>query len=341
MGRPTYQLPLTAESSDVKYELDTRHLDFGMKPYDRVEGLGMFLKNTGRVAINWSVVKDMLSRKNVVEVLPSGGKVPPGSRCSCSCACFPASPASCTRPSTCRSRTSSAIEVEVDGIYPRIALNLPRDKNAEWEAAYAAAKAKVDAEREADEREKLGLPAEDKDAPLVELDADGLCQALGKQTEATLRMLGSLGRAAPEAFLSKEEFRVLALSTLEGLAGAAAAATFAHLTAQAYAEMGGGGEAETKDNSGEAAEGEAAPPPVAPLQVGVLLKAMKAPRARPARPTRRPTTVSTSWAERTRPRRWAAPPPSPRALALACVGRQVARHALGLRRRHGALSTSD
>ena len=41
---------------------------------------------------------------------------------------------------------------------------------------------------------------------------------------------------------------------------------------------GGGEEAETKDNSGEAAEGEAAPPPVAPLQVGVLLKAMKAPK---------------------------------------------------------------
>ena len=196
------------------------------------------IASSGKCAINWSVVKDMLSRKNVVEVLPSGGKVPPGERVRLLVRVLPGVPGQLheTFHLQIAHFPLEAIDVEVDGIYPRIALNLPRDKNAEWEAAYAAAKAKVDAEREADEREKLGLPAEDKDAPLVELDADGLCQALGKQTEATLRMLGSWGRADPEAFLSKEEFRVLALSTLEGLAtGAAAAATFAHLTAQAYA----------------------------------------------------------------------------------------------------------
>ena len=80
IGGPTYNFPLTAESSAVSWKLDRNRLDFGLQNYDRVEEKEVLLSNTGRVALTFSADKSLLSRKNVIEILPSGGTVLAGEK---------------------------------------------------------------------------------------------------------------------------------------------------------------------------------------------------------------------------------------------------------------------
>lgn len=79
-GGPSYDIPLLAESSAVAYRLDKARVDFGLLQYDRVEERELNLHNTGRVPLSFQVVKSLLSRPNVVEVVPGGGSVGAGEK---------------------------------------------------------------------------------------------------------------------------------------------------------------------------------------------------------------------------------------------------------------------
>jgi hydrocephalus-inducing protein len=70
-GGPEYELPMVAESSAIVHRLDKTLIDFGLLQYDRVEDAEMYVFNTGKVPVTFSVLLASLSRSNVLEVLPT------------------------------------------------------------------------------------------------------------------------------------------------------------------------------------------------------------------------------------------------------------------------------
>ena len=265
VGGPTYSLPMAAESSDINYKLtcpigtststtrDNCRVDFGLQNYDRVEEKEIYLQNTGKVLLQYSVDKSCLSRTNVVEVLPASGNIQAGGQQKILVRCLPGLPEKLTETFHLQIAhfPLEAITVTVEGIYPRITLNLPRDKTANgYDTFYQAAKAKVDKEKEADERERLGLPAEDAPTSLTEYEPKTLISSLGTALVAVEEVLASWGRVTEDAAISRDEFRVLALSVLgPNCTAAVANTTFASLAATAAAATEEGGDPKADDGT--------------------------------------------------------------------------------------------
>ena len=79
-GGPEYELPMVAESSAIVYRLDKTLIDFGLQQYDRFEDTEMYVFNTGKVPVTFSVLLASLSRSNVLEVLPGSGRIAAGDK---------------------------------------------------------------------------------------------------------------------------------------------------------------------------------------------------------------------------------------------------------------------
>ena len=288
VGGPTYTFPLTAESSAVSWKLDRNRLDFGLQNYDRVEDKELLLTNTGRVGFTFSADKSHLSRKNVVEILPANGTVQAGDKQRIIIRVLPGLPEKLTETFHLQIAhfPPEKVEVMVEGIYPRITLNLPRDKTADnFESFYMRAKEKIDAEKEANEQERLGLPAANADLAFAKLDVASLCKALSGAFASVEELLASWGCADSASLLSRDDFRTLALVVLgPSCTTAAANDAFASLTAAAADATGGETVPEVApDSSAVETDVPSTAPLVAPLRVAALLKAI--------RPPRRPTSA--------------------------------------------------
>ena len=284
VGGPTYELPLSADTSEVQYKLTADRLDFGLQAYDRVEEKELFLHNTGRVLFSYHCDKTMLSRSNVVEVLPEKADVKPGDKLKILVRCLPGLPQKLTELLYIHVAHFPAEEVVVvvEGIYPRISLNLPRDRSDELTAAYFdEAEAKIAEEKIKEEAERAGAPLEPEDAPLVELTPADVCASLSNKYESFSGLLESWGKLARDAVgglgavegatLSLDEFKTALLATLGIVSTAAAASTsFASLVKQAAAAAAEDG-AEAVDVS------DAAP---AQLSVAFLLEMCAPPKAK-------------------------------------------------------------
>ncbi|KAK9824158.1 hypothetical protein WJX72_008157 [[Myrmecia] bisecta] len=79
-GGPTYSVPLSAESSSIKYSVEPGQLDVGLVPYDRMTEKEVVLQNQGRVPFLYKVNTSGLSRPDIVEVSPASGSVGPGQK---------------------------------------------------------------------------------------------------------------------------------------------------------------------------------------------------------------------------------------------------------------------
>lgn len=155
--------------------------------------------------------------------------------------------------------------VTVEGMYPRITLNLPRDKTADNYAIFQAkAKEKLETEKAAVEKERLGVPSFEAHLPCPHLDTVDLCRALARSRGTVKEVLTSWGRVHAESFLSREEFRTLALVVLgPACSPAAANEAFAALTQEGVEEADLGAVS-------------SAPSMIAPLRLAVLSKAIQA-----------------------------------------------------------------
>ena len=296
VGGPTYELPLLAESSEVQYKLDRTRLDFGLLNYDKVEEKEIYLANTGRVAFSYTVNKTQLSRKNVVELLPPGGTINAGDKLKLLVRVLPGLPTKLTESIYLQVAhfPPEEIVVTVEGIYPRISLNLARDRSEAYEIFYAEAEQKVNAEKMEDEALRLGLPSPRQlaaEAPLAELDPPALLAALSSNYTSLRELLGSWGKLAESegspAALSREEFRIAALV----VAGPVATTVSAHAAFAKLAADAGASSAEASSAEADAAvdvTDSGAKLAASAVPVATLLAACEPPRTRR---TPRPVSV--------------------------------------------------
>ncbi|KAL1499824.1 hypothetical protein AB1Y20_012509 [Prymnesium parvum] len=178
-GGPSYELPLVAESATVSYRLDKNSLDFGLVQYDRVEEKEMYLQNTGRVPLAFQMINTMLSRSNVVEVVPSSGRVNAGEKQKLLVRVLPGLPEVIREVFQLQVAhfEPEEVVVHVEGTYPRVQLNLPQEDTAERQELLARA-----AEMIEQERRKVELPEEESDGN--EFDGLGLLEELRRQASA-------------------------------------------------------------------------------------------------------------------------------------------------------------
>ncbi|QDZ25387.1 hypothetical protein HOP50_17g79270 [Chloropicon primus] len=73
MGGPTYEIPITADSSVIKYTVEPKVIDLGPQLYDKVFETDLLLQNTGRVPFEYHIDLDTLSRYGIVEAYPMSG----------------------------------------------------------------------------------------------------------------------------------------------------------------------------------------------------------------------------------------------------------------------------
>lgn len=261
-GGPTYELPLTAESSAVAYRIDRTLLDFGLQLYDRVEEKEVVLTNVGRVALSFSVHKTMLSRPNVIEVLPPRGTVIAGDKQKLIVRLLPGLPTKLREIFFLQVAhfEPEQFVVTVEGIYPRIILNLPREQTDGHKWFHMQAAASFDSEKA--ELEAVGLgdfgphePARSTSAA-SELTTEELLTALGRVQPALLSLFASWGKVSVSSdMLSRDEFRISSLTALGAVCTAASAnVCFAALAAAAApADIdGGAGGAVAADPGGPA-----------------------------------------------------------------------------------------
>ena len=132
-GGPEYELPMVAESSAVVYKLDKTAVDFGLQQYDRIEDKEIFVFNTGKVPVTFAVLMASLSRSNVLEVLPGSGRIAAGDKQRLLVRLLPGMPTKLREAFHVQVAHFEPEEVVVtaEGIYPRIAINLPRDESGE------------------------------------------------------------------------------------------------------------------------------------------------------------------------------------------------------------------
>ena len=256
--------------------------------------------NTGRVALSWSVDKGALSRKNVVEVLPLGGNIAAGEKVEAARARAPRAAAAAHRdlPPPGRALPAGGRHGDRRGHLPAHRAQ-PAARQAPTSTRPSRRRQGQDRRREGrGPAEKLGLPPPDLDAPLVELDTGALCKEISAPSLATCRPLVIGGRADLEsAALSREEFRVLALSVLgeRECTAAASNGAFAELTRRRptaeAAEEGEDAPPETKEDALASTQTSLAPLPVAALIAKIRPPAPRAPR----RPPRRTTARSPRW----------------------------------------------
>ena len=112
------------------YKLDKTSIDFGLQQYDRIEDKEMFIFNTGKVPVTFSVLMASLSRSNVLEVLPGSGRIAAGDKQRLAIRLLPGLPTKLREAFHVQVAHFEPEEVVVtaEGIYPRIAINLPRDE---------------------------------------------------------------------------------------------------------------------------------------------------------------------------------------------------------------------
>ena len=74
-GGPEYPIDIIGEGNDLSYRIDADVLDFGEVIYDKTVEKELFISNPGKVSFNFAVRTDGVSRKGLVEVSPSEGRV--------------------------------------------------------------------------------------------------------------------------------------------------------------------------------------------------------------------------------------------------------------------------
>ena len=72
-GGPTYEIPITADSSIIKYNVEPKTIDLGPQPYDKVYETDLLVQNTGRVPFHYHIDLGTLSRYGIVEASPMSG----------------------------------------------------------------------------------------------------------------------------------------------------------------------------------------------------------------------------------------------------------------------------
>lgn len=143
-GGPEYEMTLVGEASTLGYRLDRQFLDFGKIIYDKSEEREFFLHNTGKVAFNYSIRTDLVTREGVVSVSPTSGRVFAGDKQRITVKFQPGIPERITERLVIEVAHFEPCEFPIhgQGIYAAMCVSLPREvEDAEdWDLALVAAR---------------------------------------------------------------------------------------------------------------------------------------------------------------------------------------------------------
>ena len=277
-GGPEYDVTLVGEASTLGYRLDRQFIDFGKLVFDKTEESEFLLYNTGKVAFNFSVRTDLVSRPGVVSVSPMSGRVFANSKQPIVVKFTPGIPEHITEKLVLEVAHFEPVEFPVhgEGIYASVAMSLPRMPVDGWEELCDEARATLEA----------AAIAEAEAAAADPLLQSGALEALGenrptdgRRQSADVAMTNTRRSAAAGASTPAPPATAPASTRAltSGLGDSAADAEVAAAT---------GGAADAAGDSGEAPAPAPTPTPVP----SVTLQPPATPQPRPASRTQRPVT---------------------------------------------------
>ena len=127
-GGSDYGVDLVAESGIIKYTFDTKHIDLGVQPYEKVFDKEVTIQNTGKVKFDFVVNLSTLQRAGVVNVSPMSGTLDAKGAATLSVRIRPGVPDKIEEFFLLEIAHFEAerINVSVEGTYPCCTLTLPR-----------------------------------------------------------------------------------------------------------------------------------------------------------------------------------------------------------------------
>ena len=127
-GGSDYGVDLVAESGIIKYTFDTKHIDLGVQPYEKVFDKEVTIQNTGKVKFDFVVNLSTLQRAGVVNVSPMSGTLDAKGAATLSVRIRPGVPDMIEEFFLLEIAHFEAerINVSVEGTYPCCTLTLPR-----------------------------------------------------------------------------------------------------------------------------------------------------------------------------------------------------------------------
>ena len=136
-GGPTYEIPITADSSVIKYTVEPKVIDLGPQLYDKVFETDLLVQNTGRVPFEYRIDLDTLTRFGIVEATPMSGFLQHAQKQVVQLKISAGIPDRIEEYfKLCVAHFEpEKISVQIDGIYPYGVLNLQRQRSEAFVAA--------------------------------------------------------------------------------------------------------------------------------------------------------------------------------------------------------------
>eukprot|EP00232_Nephroselmis_pyriformis_P008175 CAMPEP_0182895474 /NCGR_PEP_ID=MMETSP0034_2-20130328/25702_1 /TAXON_ID=156128 /ORGANISM="Nephroselmis pyriformis, Strain CCMP717" /LENGTH=2117 /DNA_ID=CAMNT_0025029307 /DNA_START=132 /DNA_END=6482 /DNA_ORIENTATION=- len=141
-GGPDYEVGATAESSSIKYTVEPHSIDVGLQLYDMTMERKIMVHNTSKVPFDYRVNLGTLSRKGVVTVAPMSGRLEPLAREFLRVRVTPGIPDRVVEKFLVEVAHFEPEEITVlgEGVYPTIAISLPREPREDFPAFLESAK---------------------------------------------------------------------------------------------------------------------------------------------------------------------------------------------------------
>lgn len=136
-GGPTYEIRLCGEASQIRYKFSDKKLDLGIVMYDQVHTTQFVLQNRGKVCFDFSALnlkevgheEDHVWQSGEVMVSPRSGRLEALDSVTFTVSFFPGMPEEFSQPIEFQVAHFQVDVIMLTGkaVYPKMALNLPRD----------------------------------------------------------------------------------------------------------------------------------------------------------------------------------------------------------------------
>ncbi|CAE7277756.1 HYDIN, partial [Symbiodinium sp. KB8] len=206
VGGPEYALPLSGAASSAGYRLDRQLLDFGSLHFEREGEEEVWVHNTGKVDVSFSVRTDLVSRRGRVAVSPRRGHIPAGGKAKVLVRLRPGTPGPVAETLVLEVGQFDPVEVAIVGeaTYSQVACSLQRQAVPGWAEACVRAAAALRARAEearsagASGLQASGLPPAAGGDAFVD-DDDEIEAEAAEAAAATARLAGATAAAAAAA----------------------------------------------------------------------------------------------------------------------------------------------
>ena len=133
-GGPNYDIPITADSSTIRYTVEPRVIDLGPQSYDKVMEQDLMIQNIGRVPFEYSIDLETMTRHGIVDAYPMTGYLNASQKQFLTLKITAGIPERIDEVFRVRIAhfEPEEIKVRVDGVYPYGVLSIPRLQTDEF-----------------------------------------------------------------------------------------------------------------------------------------------------------------------------------------------------------------